>query len=318
MPATRLVFTLLARFALLTVLACLPLLVQAQTPGEPASLAGSAYARARAQLLISRPATEALPSPVERVEHNVLRRPIELSDKYRHWIDRSYPYGSTQLGKRQPHLGVEFVNPRGTPVYAAEAGTVVHAGSDSATLLGPKLNYYGNAVIIAHPLQTLAGQPLFTLYGHLDQVEARTGDLLAARERIGTVGASGVAIGAHLHFEVRAGDPFDYRMTRNPELWLQHYMDCGLLAGALRDADGLPIEGKRLTLRAGGWKRDIYTYEGDLAQADPVWRENFVLSDLPAGSYELLALSDSGAVAFREELEIIAYKTTYLEITLDS
>jgi len=56
---------------------------------------------------------------IERVEHNILHRPIELAEDNTHWIDRSYAYGDTRLNTRPAHLGVEFVNERNTAVYAA-------------------------------------------------------------------------------------------------------------------------------------------------------------------------------------------------------
>lgn len=76
---------------------------------------------------------------IERAEHNVLHRPIELTDDHAHWIDRTYTYGGTQQDRRPVHLGVEFVNARDTPVFAAKAGRVVFAGDDSNVIVGPRL-----------------------------------------------------------------------------------------------------------------------------------------------------------------------------------
>ena len=76
---------------------------------------------------------------IEPIEHNVLHRPIELSDDLTHWVDRSYPYGSTQQGARPVHLGVEFVNPRGTQVYSAKAGVVVFAARTTRLWWGRSL-----------------------------------------------------------------------------------------------------------------------------------------------------------------------------------
>ena len=212
---------------------------------------------------------------IEPVEHNLLHRPIELSDDKAHWIDRTYAYGSTQLNARPVHLGVEFVNERETPVFAAKAGRVVFAGDDSEMLLGPQLDYYGNVIVLAHDLYSLSGRRIFTLYGHLEQVDVRSGQVVEDLDRLGSVGSSGVAIGPHLHFEVRVSDPFDYRQTRNPELWLQHYVDRGMIVGSLRDQDGQPIFGRRLTIRSDSMSRDVFTYASEVVNGDPVWRENF-------------------------------------------
>jgi len=255
---------------------------------------------------------------IERVEHNVLHRPIALADDRNHWIDRTYAYGSTQFNSRPVHLGVEFVNARETPVIAAKAGRVIFAGSDAETLLGPQLDYYGNAVLLAHDLYSLAGRRIFTLYGHLEQVSVESGQMVEDMEQIGLVGSSGVAIGPHLHFEVRVGEPFDYRQTRNPELWLQHYIDNGMVVGSLRDQDGEPIHGRRIVLRSDAVNRDVFTYASALANGDPVWRENFVAADLPAGNYEIVLLDEKGLVVFRDSVAVEAYRTAFVEILLNS
>ncbi|MCY4061846.1 MAG: peptidoglycan DD-metalloendopeptidase family protein [Chloroflexi bacterium] len=254
---------------------------------------------------------------MEPVEHNILHRPIELTDDNTHWIDRSYAYGDTRLDTRPAHLGVEFVNERNTPVYAAKAGRVVFAGDDLETQLGPQLDYYGNVVVLAHDLYSLAGRQLFTLYGHLEKIHVRTGQVVGDQSRLGWVGSSGVAEGPHLHFEVRVSDPFDYRLTRNPELWLQHYLDHGMIAGSVRNQEGDPIAGKRLTVRSTEASRDVFTYAGEEVNSDPVWRENFVAGDLLADEYEILVLTENGALAYRESVEVEAYRTTFVDIVLE-
>ena len=253
---------------------------------------------------------------IEATEHNILYRPIELANDKVHWIDRTYPYGSTQLGRRTVHLGVEFVNARNTPVYAAKAGTVVFAGADSKTLLGPQLGFYGNVVVLAHDIRTLAGRQIFTVYGHLESVAVEVGEVLDDLDLIGEIGSSGIAIGPHLHFEVRVEDPFDYRMTRNPELWLQHYANRGMIIGYIQDRAGNPIFGKRVTVRSESASRDVYTYGSDLVNSDPVWRENFSIGDLAAGDYEIIVLSDNGNISHRDNISVKAYRTNVVEIVL--
>ncbi len=256
-------------------------------------------------------------TPVVPVEHNLLFRPIQLDDDLSHVADRTYPYGSTQGGARAVHLGVEFVNRRGTAIYASLAGTVVFAGKDDETQLGPQLDYYGAAVIIAHAVESLAGEQIFTLYGHLDSIAVEVGQEVNTLELIGSVGSSGVAIGAHLHYEIRADDPFDYRATRNPALWLQHYAGHGLVIGAVQDAHGEFIYGKRLVLRNDKLSRDVYTYASQLVNPDTVWGENFTISDLPAGEYQLVALSDTGGIAYREMVTVAPLRTTFVTVALD-
>ncbi|MCB0037398.1 MAG: peptidoglycan DD-metalloendopeptidase family protein, partial [Anaerolineales bacterium] len=100
-------------------------------------------------------------------EHYWLRRPVEEGGIV--WTDKFYPYGSTRGGTLRPHHGVEFNVPYNTPIIATAAGTVVFAGADNQELLGPHLDFYGNAVVIEHEPR-FQGQPVYTLYGHLNEV----------------------------------------------------------------------------------------------------------------------------------------------------
>lgn len=253
---------------------------------------------------------------IRPVEHNILHRPIELSDEFTHWADRSYPYGSTQLGARAVHLGVEFVNPRNTPVYAAKTGVVAFAGNDFDTLIGPQLEYYGLVVIVAHPIASLAGRQVFTLYGHLESISVEVGQSVDDLTLLGHIGSSGVAIGPHLHFEVRVEDPYDFRMTRNPQLWLQHYVGNGMLIGRIRDQEGERVIGKRVSVRSDTISRDVYSYEGEVVNSDPVWDEDFTVGDLPADRYQVVVLNGDGEIAFMDSVEVAAYRTTFVDIVL--
>jgi murein DD-endopeptidase MepM/ murein hydrolase activator NlpD len=138
----------------------------------------------------------------------------------------------------QVHHGVDIVNPRGTPILAAADGTVFYAGDDLTTLFGSQNNYYGRLVVIQHNFLSSDGQPVYTLYGHMDQVVVQAGQQVHEGDRIGTVGATGVALGPHLHLEVRIGDPYSFEATRNPELWIRPYPRYGTLAGRVTDENG--------------------------------------------------------------------------------
>jgi len=254
---------------------------------------------------------------IEKIEHHILKRPIEISDERVHWVDRTYPYGGTQWGEREVHLGVEFVNPYFTPIFASADGTVIFAGTDSDFPIGPYENYYGVAIIIAHEIVSLDGEQIFTLYGHLDRVEVKEGQEVEKGERIGRVGASGIAAGPHLHFEVRSGEPFDYLFTRNPELWLQHYVDHGMIAGYVHDADGEPFYGQRLVVRSETLNREIFTYGSERVNIDPIWQENFTVGDLPPNEYEIVMLNARGLVVYRDWVTVEPYKTTFVDILLD-
>ena len=222
--------------------------------------------------------------------HFVLARPI--ASEHVDVIDPTYRYGSTQGGERKTHHGVEFVNPQGTPVLAAADGRVIVAGLDNEIPYADFPLFYGNLVIIAHDLPGQA-EPVFTLYGHLYEVQVEVDQQVEAGDPIGLVGFTGAAIGEHLHFEVRVGEN-SYRETRNPVLWLQPHTDAdgqphGAIAGRILNEYGNPIYIPTLTIqRIDPGEEAIYyveSYADWTVNGDDVWEENFALADLPAGTY---------------------------------
>lgn len=93
---------------------------------------------------------------------------------------------------------VDIGAPKGTPIYAAAAGTVIVANHSGGWNGG-----YGNYVVIEHDNGTQ------TLYAHMSKVLVAAGDTVAQGDTIGLVGMTGEATGPHLHFEVRgAKNPF--------------------------------------------------------------------------------------------------------------
>ena len=218
----------------------------------------------------------------------IFQRPIELPANTS--VDITYRYASTANGTRDPHHGVEFYNKYGTPVFAAGAGTVVFAGPDEKAIYSPWQNYYGNLVVIRH-----AGD-VYTLYAHLSKITVEAGKNVLAGEPIGEVGQSGVAIGSHLHFEVRRGDVQDYFSTQNPELWLVPNTDrngqpLGTIQIAILGQDDRLVKRAEFTLQQFDAQNQpsadiLYgvTYSADMLQGD----ENIGMSDLPAGKYRLV------------------------------
>jgi murein DD-endopeptidase MepM/ murein hydrolase activator NlpD len=93
------------------------------------------------------------------------------------------------------HGGVDYGVPTGTPVWACAGGRVVLARSRIVT---------GNSVVIEH----LPG--VYSLYYHLDRIAVSEGQILKAGESLGQSGATGLATGPHLHWEIRvAGENTD-------------------------------------------------------------------------------------------------------------
>jgi len=100
---------------------------------------------------------------------------------------RVYQYSSGNTGA-SIHAGIDFGVPTGTPVNACGRGKVVLARNRIVT---------GNSVIIEH----LPG--VYSLYYHLDKIEVTEGFFVETGTLIGLSGATGLATGPHLHWEIR-------------------------------------------------------------------------------------------------------------------
>lgn len=264
-------------------------------------------------LLAEATATPDLPP---REPHFVMERPIAQSDGFVYWVDRTYPYGGTQFGMREVHLGVEFVNPRHTQIQAVADGIVYYAGTDADVVIGPRLKYYGNVVILQHDFITPEGERVYSLYGHMQNIGVSIGQAVKSGDPIGAIGDSGIAIGPHLHFEVRVGDPIDHTNTRNPDLWIKPFFDYGVLVGRLTTTESAPY-GITVFVRSETNNRETYTYGSDEVNPDPAWGENFTLGDLPKGEYEVVVSDKYGKVYFRDNITIEARQVTWLEIHID-
>ena len=102
----------------------------------------------------------------------------------------------------------------GTPVVAADDGTVTVTQKWNGLVTKGDNNSYGHLVQITHADGTV------TLYAHLSEINVRQGDTVVRGQQIGRVGETGYADGAHLHFEVITAtgkvDPADY-LTNDAE-----------------------------------------------------------------------------------------------------
>jgi murein DD-endopeptidase MepM/ murein hydrolase activator NlpD len=251
---------------------------------------------AEAKTMPAPTAAQACGEPVCYLDgHFLFQRPVALTANQS--VDRSYPYGGTQNDTREVHHGVEFYNAQGTPVLAAADGDVVFAGDDKLTLIAWVTGFYGNVIVLKH---NLAGATFYTLYGHLYKIDVVVGQAVKAGEQIGEVGATGTAVGSHLHFEVRRGKN-DYKSTRNPELWLMPLEGTGVLAGTILDEAGNAVKGTVNVQRVENGTFDplsvgsASTYPHETINSDDVWKETFVLGEIPAGEYRL-SLVHNGVV----------------------
>lgn len=122
-------------------------------------------------------------------------------------LDSSYKRISSSFSNRvlngiaEFHRGIDIPAPTGTPIYAANDGTIVTANDWTV-----KYSSYGNYVIIDH------GGGKATLYAHCSKLLVSVGDKVKQGDKIALVGTTGRVTGAHLHFEVRINgtvtDPF--------------------------------------------------------------------------------------------------------------
>jgi murein DD-endopeptidase MepM/ murein hydrolase activator NlpD len=179
------------------------------------------------------------------------------------------------------------MNPAHTPVLATAAGTIIVAGNDLETVYGLKPDFYGNLVVQELDRQ-FEGQAVYVLYGHLSRVTVEVGQHVKPGDVVGLVGMTGVAIGNHLHLEVRLGAN-DYESTRNPVLWLRPEQGQGVIAGLVVDAQGQPLSEIPVTFfhaaEPNRWWRQIQTYNNKGVNADDQLGENFALGYVPSGDY---------------------------------
>lgn len=111
------------------------------------------------------------------------------------WPLRGILYARFGKKGKDLHDGIDLAAPVGTPVKAAQAGTIVYAGDQKG---------YGLIAIISHE------NGLVTLYAHNHDLRVKTGQKVQSGQVIATVGESGRTTGPHLHFEVRKdGVPVD-------------------------------------------------------------------------------------------------------------
>jgi len=93
--------------------------------------------------------------------------------------------------------GIDIAVNTGSSIYAVRDGVVTYAGGDPCC-------QYGYFVFIEH------GDGWTSLYGHLSAFAVQAGDIVTQGQLLGLSGATGMAFGAHLHFELRTyGAPVD-------------------------------------------------------------------------------------------------------------
>ncbi len=108
---------------------------------------------------------------------------------------RSDPF----TGRLSKHAGIDIGGRRGTPVVATASGKVKKAGF---------VGGYGRLVSIKH------GNGFETVFGHLNSIKVKSGDVVKRGDVIGTLGNTGRSTAPHLHYEIKyngkARDPMHF------------------------------------------------------------------------------------------------------------
>ena len=139
-----------------------------------------------------------------------LRSPVKFSHISSKFTTKRY---HPVLHKFRSHKGVDYAARRGTPVRSSGEGKIIYRG---------KKGGYGNVVIVKH------GSRYSTLYAHLTKFnrKARRGRRVKQGQVIGYVGSTGLATGAHLHYEFRVNgvhrNPLTVRFPSAKSISKQH------------------------------------------------------------------------------------------------
>lgn len=114
-----------------------------------------------------------------------------------HYISSPFGYRIHPItGVQKLHSGCDIAGSgiNGTPVYAADSGTVSLATYNAGG--------YGYYVMLYHGAKS-DGKQYATLYAHMTRYVVSAGQKIQKGDLIGYVGSTGASTGPHLHFEIR-------------------------------------------------------------------------------------------------------------------
>ena len=117
---------------------------------------------------------------------------------------RNYIYKGKKVDQ-QVHLGFDLSDTVNAPVTAANDGRVVWASD---------LGIYGNCIVVDH------GYALQSIYGHLNNIAVKVGDLVKKGQTMGSAGSTGMAGGVHVHFSMQ----IDGVQINPREWWDEHWI----------------------------------------------------------------------------------------------
>nr|WP_319387378.1 peptidoglycan DD-metalloendopeptidase family protein [uncultured Roseibium sp.] len=177
----------------------------AKTTAAPAAAAPSAPVQ---KVALPQPALTQEPRPTEPIKTpkvtNTPKEAVTSDAKFR-WPVRGRiisDFGTKPGGGKNE--GVNLAVPEGTPVKAADDGTVIYSGNE--------LKGYGNLVLVRH------SEGWVSAYAHNSELKVKRGDAIRRGDVIGLAGATGSVNQPQVHFELRKGnkpvDPLNHLPKR--------------------------------------------------------------------------------------------------------
>ncbi|MEM9224073.1 MAG: peptidoglycan DD-metalloendopeptidase family protein [Pseudomonadota bacterium] len=157
------------------------------TTAAPAAPAPTTVAAVAPTAVVAAPATTV---SVEPQATKAVVAPADATGSAFRWPVRGriiVGFGKQADGDRND--GINLAVPAGTPVKAAEAGTVIYAGNE--------LEGYGNLVLVQH------ADDWVSAYAHNETLKVSRGDKVTRGQSIASVGKSGSVEQPQLHFELR-------------------------------------------------------------------------------------------------------------------
>ena len=169
------------------------------------------------------PAVTPMPTPSPQPVAN----PVKLEHDVLDNVDKECIYlfpvpNSSEITQEYSaeHKAIDIAASSGSPVYAAEDGTVSYVQIWDGSYDTTGMMSYGHMVEVRH------ADGNTTLYAHLSEINVQQGEKVVRGQRIGRVGSTGNATGPHLHFEVITSegkaDPAEYLWTM-PGEWIMGY-----------------------------------------------------------------------------------------------
>ncbi|SHM71487.1 M23 family metallopeptidase [Roseibium suaedae] len=169
----------------------------ATAPARTVSVSGSVPESQNKPALISSASEpvrqETAPAKIEKPQVVANADPVETGVPNFRWPVRGKvisEFGAKPGGARND--GVNLSVPEGTPVKAADSGTVIYAGNE--------LKGYGNLVLLRHE------DGWVTAYAHNSELSVKRGDAVNRGDTIALAGATGSVNQPQVHFEVRKGN----------------------------------------------------------------------------------------------------------------